>query len=155
MNDLLSKLSSLLPKATKWVEDTEADILKNGIPLTPAQLQDARAMGVTHPDKIRLLIKPAIPFPADPELAQAARDTNLITEDTTGMNFRYGIIIRSDCASNRRLIAQKCVHTGQYERLDGDIGQFVKAYLFECIAPPYFPNGPIEQEAIRRSAACQ
>jgi hypothetical protein len=155
MNDLIGKLSSLVPKGTKWVEEIEADILKNGIPLTPAQLDDARAMGVTHPDKIRLLIKSKIPFPDDPELAQAANESKLITEDTAGMCFRYGIIIRSDCASNRHLIAHECVHTGQYERLGGDISRFLQAYLFECVTPPWYPNGPIEQEAIKRSTACQ
>jgi hypothetical protein len=68
------------------------------------------------------------------------------------MAFRYGIRIRGDQQNNRNLLAHECAHTGQYERLGG-IPQFLTSYLRECTTPPFYPNGVLEQEAIKKAAA--
>ena len=36
----------------------------------------------------------------------------------------------------------------QFERL-GSIQEFLRQYLFECLFPPFYPKGPMEQEAIK------
>ncbi|NQX02377.1 hypothetical protein HQ447_17100 [bacterium] len=47
-------------------------------------------------------------------------------------------------------LAHECLHTGQYER-HGEIAGFLRAYFTECIELGY-PDAPMEQEAILRSA---
>ena len=103
-------------------------ILQSGVALTDLQLVDARRVGVAHPDRIRLLRVEQI--------------------QTTGLTLRYGIFIRGDCWGERRLTVHEFVHTMQYERLGGVEG-FLRPYLLECINPPGYPFGPMEQEAKR------
>jgi hypothetical protein len=84
-------------------------------------------------------------------LAAAARATNLINPLTHGLTFRYGIFIRADCWNQRPLVIHELVHTAQYERLGGFEG-FLRPYLLECITPPGYPYGPMEQEALAAAA---
>ncbi len=56
MNLLLRALPLLLPLIVRWAEREQENILKNGVSLVEPSLSDARAMGVTHPECIRLLI---------------------------------------------------------------------------------------------------
>src|SRR5205814_1731935 len=54
--------------AASWALSQERLILKKGIPLTTAQLNDARLAGVAYPQRVRLLVVEQIPLPAQPEL---------------------------------------------------------------------------------------
>jgi hypothetical protein len=143
---LLSLLPMLLPLATRWVQDREAEILTHGAPLTPQQHKDAEAAGVRSPEKIRLQVVREIPLPINPVLAKVARQTGLLGPATAGLTLHYGIYIRHDVQSNRELHVHEFVHGGQYERL-GSIEAFLAPYLRECLDPGY-PLGPMEQEAI-------
>jgi len=119
-------------------------------PLTPAQLTDARKIGVVHPEKVRLLAVPTVPRPEHPTLRAAADATQLISPYTAGLTLRYGIFIRVDCWGDRRLVFHELVHTAQYERLGG-VQSFLRQYLFECLTIGY-PAAPLEQEAILKTA---
>jgi hypothetical protein len=138
----------LLPLACVWAAEQERIILQLGLALTDSQLADARRVGVAQPDRIRLFRVGQIPCPTDPDLAAAASATGLISPLTTGLTVRYGIFIRADCWGERPVIVHECVHTMQYERLGGFEG-FLRPYLLECISPPGYPFGPLEQEAKR------
>ena len=137
----------LLPRAAAWAADQERIILQSGVALTDAQLADARQVGVAHPEQVRLLRVVQIPAPIDPALAAAAAMTRLCSPDTRGMTLRYGIFIRNDSWGQRLLVVHELVHTMQYERLGG-FEAFLRPYLFECLTPPGYPYGPLEQEAI-------
>ena len=141
----------LLPLAGTWAAQQERTILQTGIALTESQLADARRVGVIQPERVRLLQVAQIPTPTHPTLATAAAATRLISPDTTGLTIRYGIFIRADCWGQRPLVVHELVHTSQYERLGG-LEAFLRRYLLECITPPGYPHGPMEQEAIRTSA---
>jgi hypothetical protein len=143
---LLALLPQLLPLAVRWAESQEAEILAQGIALTPGQQRDAKNAGVASPDKIRLRVVHEIPMPADPVLSNVARETGLLGPATAGLALRYGIFIRDDVRLSRELHIHEFVHVGQYERL-GSIEAFLRNYLKECIDPGY-PLGPLEQEAI-------
>ncbi len=143
-------LEQLLPLAVTWAEEQEERILETGKALSASQIADARQIGVASPQDVRLLTVPRIPLPKHPELRTAALAARLLTENTIGLTVRYGIFIRADCLADRRLVAHELVHTLQYERLGG-VGPFMSAYLRECILPPGYPHGPLEQEAVRRS----
>lgn len=141
----------LLPLACAWAAGQERAILQSGVALTESQLADARRVGVAQPESVRLLRVVQIPTPAHPALAAAARATNLISPLTGGLTLRYGIFVRAVCWGQRPLIVHEFVHTLQYERLGGFDG-FLRPYLLECITPPGYPYGPMEQEAIITAA---
>ena len=148
---LLKLLPVVLPLAVKWVEREERKILTNGVSLSPEGLMDAACMGVAHPEKIRLMRVDQIPILNGIFVKSLARMFPPVSANTVGLSLRYGIYIRSKYWGDRLLIAHECVHTGQYER-HGGIGGFLRSYFTECIELGY-PDAPMEQEAILRSAA--
>src|SRR3989442_6208771 len=137
----------LLPLACDWAEEQEHVILQDGVPLTTAQVADARRVGVAQPERVRLQVVEEIPLPTHPDLRMAADRTGLISPMTSGLTLRYGIFIRSDCWGERRLVVHELVHTMQYERFGGFM-PFLRQYLHECITIGY-PAAPMEQEAKR------
>jgi hypothetical protein len=145
------QLEMLLPLACAWAVGQERAIVQSGVALNESQLADARRVGVAQPERVRLLRVAQIPVPTAPALAAAARATNLINPLTHGLTLRYGIFIRADCWNQRPLVVHELIHTSQYERLGGFEG-FLRPYLLECITPPGYPYGPMEQEAITTAA---
>ena len=150
LKPLLKLLPVVLPLAVKWVEREERKILRNGVSLSPAGLMDAARMGVAHPEKIRLMRVDRIPILNGRFMKSLSRMFPAISANTVGLSLRYGIYIRSKYWGDRLLIAHECVHTGQYER-HGMAG-FLRSYFTECTELGY-PDAPMEQEAILRSAA--
>ena len=145
----LNQFIQLIPRAAIWAQQQEQRILKNGIPLSNPQLEDAKIIPVKHPEKVRLLCVNQIPLPEDPDLILATQTIQLITPNTVGLTLQYGIFIRSDYWNNREIVVHELVHTSQYERLGG-MQQFLNQYLTECIQIGY-PNAPLEQDAINKA----
>lgn len=139
----------LLPLACDWAAEQERHILAAGEALSEAQLVDARLVGISHPERVRLLYVSEILPPAHPMLRQTAEATHLISPLTGGLTLRYGIFIRSDCRGNRPLIVHELGHTLQYERMGG-FEAFLRQYLSECLTIGY-PEAPMEQEVIERT----
>ena len=86
----------LLPLACEWAKAKEKVVLKHGTPLSNSQIEDAKRVGVIHPEKINIFQVPQIPIPKHPVLKAAAEATQLITPSTVGLTLRYGIFIHSD-----------------------------------------------------------
>ena len=137
----------VLPLAAEWAEAKEQVVLKNGVPLSDSQMDDARRVGVIHPEKVRIFKVPQIPLPKHPVLKAAAEETQLITPSTVGLTVRYGIFIHSDFSDDRYLMVHELVHTSQYEKLGGFL-PFFRKYLLQLINIGY-PEAPMEQEAIK------
>ena len=135
----------LLPLAVAWVRRQERRILKKGIPLTESEIEDAKAVGVRNPERVRLLPVKIVPWPGASTLRSAAKVIGFATDATCGLTLGYGIFIREDCWRDRALIAHELVHTAQYERLGG-IEPFLRQYLGECLTVGYV-NAPLEREA--------
>lgn len=144
--DLLSQFGLLLPQVCDYVESHEEQILNKGIPLNADQKIDAYQIGVTGIEKVRIMKVDKIPLPSHPMLRAAVSLTNLVSLQTAGITFRYGIYIRSDCWNKRRLLVHELTHTMQYERIGGT-RPFLERYLKECLTVGY-PNGSMELEAI-------
>ncbi|MEL6674651.1 MAG: hypothetical protein AAFR61_20745 [Bacteroidota bacterium] len=147
MTHLLQQLDHLLPLVSRWVEEQEAYILQHGVELSPDQQIDAFEVGVKEISKVRLMRVKEIPRPTHPVLRSAAQLANLVSTQTAGISFRYGIFIRADQWQKRRLIVHELTHTMQYERF-GSPEAFLRQYLWECLEVGY-PFGPLEQEAIQ------
>jgi hypothetical protein len=140
----------VLPLACAWAIEQESIILRDGVPLSPAQTADARSLDILHPEKVRLLRVARIPVPENPALRDAASAIQLISPRTGGLTLRYGIFIRADLWDDRRLVFHELVHILQYERLGG-FEVFLRQYLFECITVGY-PAAPMEREAVSMTA---
>jgi hypothetical protein len=137
----------VLALASEWAEAKERVVLKNGIPLSNSQMEDAERVGVIHPERVRIFKVPQIPLPKHPVLKAAAESTQFITPASVGFTARYGIFIHSDFSDDRCLIVHELVHTSQYEKLGGFL-PFFRKYLLQLINIGY-PEAPMEQEAIR------
>jgi len=137
----------VLPLASEWAAAKEKVVLKNGVPLSNSQMNDAKRAGVIHPEKVRIFKVPQIPLPKHPVLKAAAEETQLITPTAVGLTVRYGIFIHSDFSDDRYLMVHELVHTSQYEKLGGFL-PFFRKYLLQLINIGY-PEAPMEQEAIK------
>ena len=140
----------LLPKVVAWVSEMEKAVLKLGYPLLPLNEQDARRIGVDRVGEVRIAVLSRIPRPPDQELATLATRTGLITENTEGMAFAHGIVLKGRYQADRALVAHELAHVKQYERLGG-IEPFLRSYFREVLFPPYYPLGPMELEAQREA----
>jgi hypothetical protein len=151
MNLALACLPLCIPPAACWVAWHEREILRHGIPLSAAGLEDAARMGVAHPERVRLMKVDRIPLLNGWGVRKLSQVFPAVSAGTVGLSLRYGIYLRARHWGDRQLIAHECVHTAQYERLGG-IREFLAAYFTQCLESGY-PDAPLEQEAILRSAA--
>lgn len=147
---LLTQFESLLPLAAEWAAREEAKILREGEPLSDQEMADAIKIGVSQPERVRLLRVEAVPVPDHPQLRAAAAAIHFLSPETRGLTLQYGILLRWDCWRDRWIIAHELVHTWQYERLGG-ILPFLQKYLRECLTIGY-ANAPMELEAIKIAA---
>jgi hypothetical protein len=142
----VDQLDELVPLAAQWAIEQERRGLCEGVPLCEAELADAKKIGVTNPERIRLLRVETIPVPAHPMLRAAAASMSFLTATPRGLALDHGIFIRSDCWRDRELIVHELVHTWQYQRLGG-IVPFLRTYLYQCATVGY-ARAPLELEAL-------
>jgi hypothetical protein len=140
------KFERFAPLAYQWAKKQEAYILKHGAPLASQQIADAHRAGVQDTARVRVLVVDRIPLPDDPELAEAARRTQIITDASRGVAIGHGIIIRADSWQNRELLLHQLVHVAQCER-SGSLESFVAEYLRDRRSSPDFSVGSLEEEA--------
>ena len=107
-------------------------------------MQDARQVGVAHPERIRVLLIPDMPLPDDQELRLVALQTGLLGPNIVGLTLGYGIYIRIGHES-RQLLSHECRHVYQYE-CAGSIAAFLPKYLAEIAEVGYGP-GAFELDA--------
>jgi hypothetical protein len=140
---LADQFEAILPLAAEWAQKQEQLILREGAPLSPKEIADARAVGVREPERVRVLLVDEIPAPPDALLKAATAE--FFPEAPSGLTLDHGIFIRRDCRTDRHLVVHELVHTSQYERLGG-IAPFLRDYLTECASFGY-RNAPLEREA--------
>jgi hypothetical protein len=148
--DLAALLPQLLPLATAWGEECEAEILRYGRPLDPAGLKLAGAVGVRDAQRIRVQHVRAIPWPEDPGLRRAAVATGLLGPGVEGLTLGHGIYIvgrrrTGSAGDDPLLISHECRHVYQYEEA-GSIGAFLAEYLWQ-LAQLGYERSPYEIDA--------
>jgi len=136
---------AVLPLAAEWAREQEQLILREGEPLSPDQVADARAAGVRDPERVRVLAVKQIPAPPHPILQAASATIEFLPQAPCGLTLQYGIFLRNDRRQDRHLVVHELVHTSQYERLGG-IVPFLRDYLTECAMFGYH-EAPLEREA--------
>jgi hypothetical protein len=143
-NNLTSALSSLLPAAIAWVEQRETEILSLGNPLSESELSLARNVGVSFPEKVRIMFVDRLPLPDDPQLRQVALNAGLLGPTMIGLTLGYGIYLCKG-TSSLRLLSHECRHVYQYEQA-GSIAAYLPNYLRQVTELGY-ANAPYEQDA--------
>ena len=136
----------LVPLACEWAGVQEQLVLLHGTPLTSDQTADAQRAGVEHYSRVRVLVAERIPLPENPELADAAQRTQILTEDSHGLAIGHAIVIRADRWGDRELLVHNLVHVAQCERAGG-LEPWVRHYLGDRRASPIFTIGACEEEA--------
>ena len=144
MVDLEQALPLLLPKAIAWAEAEESRAASTGQPLTPAQQDVARSVGVTRPELIRIALVDALPTPADPMLHAAAVQTGLVGPQMAGLTLGYSVFVRRGC-DTIRLLSHEFRHVYQYEQA-GSIAAFLPVYLQQIVEFGYAAC-PLEMDA--------
>ncbi|MEQ1772696.1 MAG: DUF4157 domain-containing protein [Burkholderiales bacterium] len=132
-----------------WARRRETTILHWGKSLNEDQLALAHAIGVASPERVRVMPVNVVPTLLPLTLQRAAEHLGGLPH-IAGMTLGYGIVLRRDVCSDRRLLAHELAHVAQYERL-GRFHGFLRRYVRECVWPGY-PRGPLEFEARRAEA---
>ena len=138
----------LLPLAYEWAKTQEQFILARGTPLDDRYTSDAERLGINDITRIRVLVVDRVPLPENEELANAARQTQIITGASRGVTIGHGIIIRADAWGDRELVVHQLVHVLQCERSSG-LDAYVRSYLSDRHQSEQFSVGGFEEEARR------
>jgi len=144
MIDLAAVLPSILSPAIAWAEAQSKLVLATGVPLKPHHIADARSVGVSAPENIRVAIVPSLPLPDDPTLRGVAIGAGLFGPNMVGLTLGYAVLVVSG-HDTRRLLTHEFRHVHQYEVL-GSISAFLPAYLHE-VATFGYEGAPFEVDA--------
>ena len=142
--DLRARLPNLLPDAIAWAEEQFQLIQKHGHPLPEQFLPIAHAVGVKHPELVRVAAATHLPLPLHPELRAAAIQAGLLGPGMVGLTLGYGIVIVNGHAS-LHLLSHELRHVHQYEAA-GSIATFLPRYLAQIVEFGY-RDAPYEQDA--------
>jgi hypothetical protein len=137
---------TLLPKVGEWLESQENNIISIGRYLTPEELAIAKRIGIKNYHIIRVYESSVVPNPSDIVLNELGKQIGLISTNTSGICFRYGIFIHENTIDKKAVLTHELIHTLQYERF-GSIKAFITQYLKECIEVGYH-QCDLEKEAV-------
>ena len=137
---------TLIPKVCEWLEYQENNIISIGRDLTPEELAIAKKIGIKNYDIIRVYESSVVPNPSDIVLKELGKQIGLISTNTSGICFRYGIFIHENASDKNAVLTHELIHTLQYERF-GSIKAFITQYLKECIEVGYHQSD-LEKEAV-------
>ncbi|MCB1348467.1 MAG: hypothetical protein KDK11_07420 [Maritimibacter sp.] len=136
-----AEVAERLPETLAMLDRAEAAALTAGRPLTAAETATARALGVAHPERVRILTEARRPG----EIFAALLGRGMVGGLTTG----YGITVKPGFDADW-LIAHELVHVQQFEAAGR--AEMVRRYLTETLILPGNLI-PIEREAIERAEA--
>lgn len=134
----------LLPLAMQWARREAAKIQLLGASLTPRERRLAKSVGVVFPERVKLLLVPEIPKPDNRLLRLAARQTELLSLNHSGMALGHSIYICENKMS-ARLLSHELRHVYQCER-HGGLDAFIAAYLQQVVEYGY-RECPLEVDA--------
>ena len=142
---IVEDVEALLPGALAFIDDSEGQILRRGRPLTEEQVRLARAVGVAHPERVRVLVDDEFVKPRDRDFIALARKLGIDTDaEESGRAHGHGIHLKPGFARSRRLLAHELTHVAQYERMGK--AALLRRYFVELLVVGY-GRSPIEAEA--------
>lgn len=144
--ELLKQLDLLLPAANRFVEESEAAAMANGVALDDKQQALARSLGIREVERVRVYYVDALPSPTDPQLLPLAKRYGYSSPAMGAYTYGYGIWIKTPYRHDRELLAHELVHVHQGERLGREV--LTRQYLMQLFIYGY-NNAPLELEAYR------
>lgn len=142
--DLASNLPLILPLATEWANERSAEIQLRGNALNNQGIELAKKVGVSCPEKVKIMEVPLLPMPINPILKEAALSTGLLGPNMIGLTLGHSIYICSG-RMTRRLLSHELRHVHQYENY-GSISGFLTEYLSQIVTYGY-NEAPLEIDA--------
>lgn len=131
-----------------WAREIEERGQAIGTPLDLDQKSLAAAVGVKHPEKVRLIFVDEVPFPTEnPEIRLAGEKFGFIGPGITNnaQAFGYTIWVRKGFSLDRPRLAHELAHVMQIER-SASFAAYAKQYVSELIRFGH-ENAPLELEA--------
>jgi len=138
------KVERLLPVVFEWYTRTERQLLPQGRPLSPAEQQRARELGVLEPDKVRVVVLQTFPLPEQEAVRQEAVKHGFGSPDEGGRTHGYLIMVKPEYKDNSILLSHELVHVAQLDRMGREA--FLREYLTELETLGY-AKAPLELEA--------
>jgi hypothetical protein len=137
-------VAALLPGAIVVIDDAEREILRRGRPLTADEARLAQAVGVVHPERVRVLVHHDFIEPRDRAWVALAQRLGVDYDgEFAGRTSGHGIELQPRMRS-RRLLAHELTHVAQYERLGTPA--LLRQYFTELRVVGY-DRAPLEAEA--------
>ncbi len=144
--DLEATLPALIPLAVAWAEECAREAAAAGAPLDERGLALARAVGVRHPESVRVSLVEALPAPEHPRLRAAAGAAGLLSPNRVGLTLGHSVFLcRGE--ESARLLSHELRHVCQYEQA-GSIAAFLPVYLRQMVELGY-RDAPLEIDARR------
>ena len=140
-----TEVASLAPRAINWAEEQAEAVAHVGHALTPRQLALARAVGVRHPERIRIEVVGQFPIPQDADMKAAATQIGLARPSIVGLTLGYSVMLRRGHENEPRLLRHEFRHVSQYEARGG-IAEFLMQHL-QDLARYGYEDSPYEVDA--------
>jgi hypothetical protein len=141
---VVDDVAALLPGAIVFIDDAEREILRRGRPLTADEARIAQAVGVAHPEQVRVLVHDDFIEPRDRAWVALAQRLGVDYDgEFAGRTSGHGIELAPRMRS-RSLMAHELTHVAQYERLGTPA--LLRQYFTELLVVGY-ERSPIEAEA--------
>jgi hypothetical protein len=138
-------VAALMPGAVAFIEDAERETLRRGRPLTAEETRIALAVGVAHPELVRVLVHDTFIEPRDRAFIALARKLGIEDDPSeVGRAAGHGIELKPRFAHSRRLFAHELTHVAQYERLGK--AALLRDYMTQMLMVGY-DRAPLEVEA--------
>src|SRR5215471_16635522 len=96
------RVIAVLPFACAWARWQESMVLKTGVPLSAAQTDTAKRLGILSPERVGLRVAAKVP-PLNTVFRHIGKRLGIVSDETIGMTLRYGIFIHEDHWGDRRL----------------------------------------------------
>ncbi len=137
----------VLPQYIAWAEETEAAGLTSGTALDERQRVLAREIGISSPEKVRLVYVDEVPFPHDNLILKTVGEALGFIGDGIVNNaqvFGYSIYVRKGYPLTVPNLAHELVHVLQIEQKG--LNQIITQH-FSDLAQYGYENSPLEREA--------
>jgi hypothetical protein len=143
--DIAADVAALQPGALVFTDDAEREILRRGRPLDARESGMALAVGVAHPEQVRVLVHDGFIEPTDEAFIALCRELGVdLDAPEAGRTSGHGIEVLPWFARSRTVMAHELAHVAQYERL-GTAG-LLRDYLTQLLTVGY-ERAPLEVEA--------
>lgn len=148
--ETIAQVDRLLPGVLSLILATEANALAQGRSLRADEIALARRVGVSAPERVRVLEEAYQSGTGEPLLAGLIRRLGASNPRMWGLTTRYGIVFKTH--PTRPLLAHELRHVAQYEQLGVD--GFARRYITELLVVGY-ALAPLETDANAAAAPYQ